>query len=176
MIKFLIEPGFNVKHPQRDFGNAGIDFYIPNYNKVFETAFNAKNSPRGAYIDEIDGIYYIVIQPHGDANIPSGIHSYFDEDVGLIQVNKSGIASKKKLVTGACLIDASYQGMLHCHVMNISDEKQLLELGTKVVQFVPYKFDISPIETYEGISKDSFYEGFKFDNRKDGGFGSTGIK
>lgn len=175
MIKFLVEPGFEVKSPSREPGNAGIDFYIPKYNEVFKKAFEEKNDPHKAAIVKSNEIYYIVIAPHGDANIPSGIHSFFDEDTGLIQVNKSGIAAKKKLVTGACLIDASYQGIIHCHVLNTSAEQQMLELDTKVVQFVPYKFDTSTIEVIRESTKEEFYKDLKFTNRKDGGFGSTGI-
>lgn len=176
MIKFLIEPGYDVKPPQRETGNAGIDFFVPNYNSVFVEAFNAKNNPNIARIkrDE-DATAYIIVAPHGDANIPSGIHSYIEPNIGLIAVNKSGIASNKKLVTGACLVDPNYKGIIHCHVMNTSDKPQVIELGTKIVQFVPYEFDTSEIKVESGISSDEFYSEMTFDNRGDGAFGSTGL-
>ena len=52
MIKFFIEPGYDVKAPVRDYGNAGVDFYIPNYNKTFADAFNEKNNPNLAYLQQ----------------------------------------------------------------------------------------------------------------------------
>jgi hypothetical protein len=51
MIKFLIEPGYDVKAPVRDFGNAGVDFFIPNRTDTFVKAFNEKNSADNAVID-----------------------------------------------------------------------------------------------------------------------------
>lgn len=174
MIKFFKEPGYEVKSPARDNGNAGIDFYIPSANKVFADAFAVKNETTGAKLDETAGT--ITIPPHSDANIPSGIRSRFDADTGLIAVNKSGIAMKKKLVCGACLIDPNYQGIIHCHMINTSDKEVVLECGTKIVQFVPYKFDTTAIETVvKGMSYDEFYKDFEFDNRGDGAFGSTTI-
>jgi dUTPase len=174
MIKFLIEPGYEVKSPQREAGNAGIDFFVPKLNSVFEQAFNAKNDPVKACIKRNeDGTSYIIVAPHGDANIPSGIHSYIAPNIGLIAVNKSGIASKKKFVTGACLVDPNYQGIIHCHVMNTSDEPQIIDFETKIVQFVPYEFDNSEIEVFSNITKEEFYSEMAFNNRGDGAFGST---
>lgn len=177
MIKFLIEPGFDVKPPQREAGNAGIDFFIPKYNEFFVEAFNAKNNPNIARIKRDEaGTAYIIIAPHGDANIPSGIHSYIEPNIGLIAVNKSGIASNKKLVVGACLVDPNYKGIIHCHVMNTSDQSQVIELDTKIVQFVPYEFDTSEISVESGISSEEFYANMTFTNRDEGAFGSTGLK
>jgi dUTPase len=175
MIKFLIEPGFDVKPPQREAGNAGIDFFVPNLNEIFRAAFHAKNNILKTYIKENeDGTAAIVITPHADANIPSGIHSYINENIGLIAVNKSGIASNKKLVVGACLVDPNYQGIIHCHVINTSDQPQIIPLGTKIVQFVPYEFDTSDIEVISNTTKEDFYKDLAFNNRGDGAFGSTG--
>ena len=177
MIKFLIEPGFDVRPPQRDAGNVGVDFFVPKFNKLFEQAFIAKNNPLISSIKRNeDGSAYIVITPHGDANIPSGIHSLLPENVGLIAVNKSGIASNKKLVVGACLVDPNYEGIIHCHVINTSDQVQTIDLDSKIVQFVPYIFDTDAIEVCDGISKEEFYKDLAFNNRGDGAFGSTGIK
>lgn len=174
MIKFFIEPGYNVKFPQRELGNAGVDFFIPEYSEVFEEAFKEKNINTGATIDFEKKC--ITIKPHGDVNIPSGIRSFFDKDTGLIAVNKSGIATKKKLTVGACLVDPNYQGIIHCHVINTSDVDVTIELGTKIVQFVPYRFDTSEIVVESNISKEEFYSNLEFSNRGDGAFGSTGLK
>lgn len=174
MLKFLIEPGFVVKAPQREAGNAGVDFFIPEHSKVFEDAFNAKNLPSKAVLDTVKNC--IVIMPHSDANIPSGIHSFMDKDTGLLAMNKSGIATKKKLMVGACLVDPNYQGVIHCHVINTSDEEVVLELGTKIIQFVPYKFDTTDIVVESNMSQEEFYADLEFSNRGSGGFGSTGLK
>ena len=174
MIKFIKEPDYDVNNPERDFGNAGIDFYIPKYSKTFEKAFIDKNTGINSAILDTNKTA-IIIRPHGDAIIPSGIHSFMSSDIGLIAVNKSGIASKNKLVVGACLVDPNYKGIIHCHVINTSDEVVCLKLGQKIVQFVPYKFDNSQVEIVENQTVDEFYSEMSFNNRGTGAFGSTGI-
>ena len=50
MIKFYIEPGYNVKAPVRDYGNAGVDFFIPNLTATFAEAFETKNSSENEFL------------------------------------------------------------------------------------------------------------------------------
>ncbi len=176
MIKLFIEPGYDVKAPIRDYGNAGIDFFIPNYNKTFADAFNTKNHPTQAYLStDIDGIGIIRIMPHGRVNIPSGIRSYISPNVALEAQNKSGVATKHGLVYGASVVDANYQGIIHISLINTTSQVIELPFGMKAVQFLPRLIDISPIEVYDNISFDEFYKDFEFSNRGEGAFGSTGV-
>ena len=176
MIKLFIEPGYDVKTPVRDYGNAGIDFFIPNYNKVFAEAFSAKNNPSQAYLStDIDGIRIIRIMPHGRVNIPSGIRSYISPNVALEAQNKSGIATKHGLVYGASVVDANYQGIIHISLINTTNNVIELPFGMKAVQFLPRLIDISPVEVYNNMSIDEFYKDFEFSNRGEGAFGSTGV-
>lgn len=178
MVKLFIDPSYDVKSPTRDEGNAGIDFYIPNYNETFLDAFIAKNN-FASIISHFEGDeekFFISIPPHRDANIPSGIRSFIPKNVALEANNKSGIATKKKLVYGASVVDANYQGIIHCHVINISPDEVRLELGTKIVQFIPRIIDADPIVVDKSGDLEKFYEGFEFNNRGDGAFGSTGLK
>ena len=176
MINFYIEPGYSVKHPEREFGNAGIDFYIPNYTEAFEEAFNEKNDPENALLGEIVGIgYFITIPAHGRANIPSGIRSRISHNVALEAQNKSGVATKSGLVYGAATVDANYRGIIHISVINTTANTVTLPLGMKVMQFIPRIIDPSAIEVFNNISLDEFYRDFEFTNRGEGAFGSTGI-
>lgn len=175
MIKFFIEPNYDVKAPVRDFGNAGVDFFIPNYSEAFMEAFNTKNTKRNANITKLDNEWVIKIEPHGRANIPSGIRSFISSNVALEAQNKSGIAAKYGLVYGASVVDANYQGIIHISLINTTDKSVILPLGTKAVQFLPRIIDISPVEVYNNISLDEFYKDFEFSNRGEGAFGSTGI-
>ena len=175
MIKLFIEPNYNVKAPVRDNGNAGIDFFIPNYSEAFVEAFNAKNAERNAHLMKLDAEWTIRIEPHGRVNIPSGIRSYISPNVALEAQNKSGIATKHGLVYGASVVDANYQDIIHISLINTTDEPVFLPLGMKAVQFLPRFIDISPIEVYNNISLNEFYKDFEFSNRGEGAFGSTGI-
>ena len=175
MIKFFIEPNYDVKAPVRDAGNAGVDFFIPNYSEAFIKAFNEKNSEKNANLIKLDKDYAIRIEPHGRANIPSGIRSYISPNVALEAQNKSGIATKHGLTYGASVVDANYQGIIHISLINTTDEPVFLSLGTKAVQFIPRIIDISPIEVYNTVSLEEFYKDFEFSNRGEGAFGSTGV-
>ena len=171
MIKFYIEPGYDVKAPTRDYGNAGVDFFIPKLSETFVKAFNEKNAGANAVLEgEV-----IKIMPHGRANIPSGIRSFISSNVALEAHNKSGIATKHGLVFGASTVDANYQGIIHISLINTTSHIVELPLGMKVVQFIPRLIDVSPIEVYENISFDEFYKDFEFSNRGEGAFGSTGV-
>ena len=175
MIRFFIEPGYTVKHPEREYGNAGVDFYIPEHTDTFEKAFTEKNDPHNAYLEHsIDG-WYIVIPVHGRVNIPSGIRSRISPNIALEAQNKSGIATKHGLVYGASVVDANYQGIIHISLINTTSQVIEIPFGMKVVQFIPRLIDVSPIEVYNNISFEEFYKDFEFSNRGEGAFGSTGV-
>ena len=176
MIKFFIEPGYDVKAPERDFGNAGVDFFIPKHTDAFVKAFNEKNAAANAVLDvNTEGEPIIKIMPHGRANIPSGIRSFIPTNVALEAHNKSGIATKYGLIFGASTCDANYQGIIHISLINTTGKIVELPLGMKAVQFIPRIIDISPIEVYNNISFNEFYKDFEFSNRGEGAFGSTGV-
>lgn len=179
MIQFLKTKDYPVKSPSGKRGlDAGIDFFVPSYSEGFKTAFLAKN-PNGKILRETEGDnagkYYISVAPFADVNIPSGIYSKFDKNVALIGANKSGIASKKKLIFGAHVIDTSYQGIIHLHMINTSSVEQKIYLDEKIVQFIPTVLDISPVQIFDEkeTTKETFYP--EVSERADGGFGSTGL-
>ena len=182
MIKFFIEPGYHVKYPERDYGNAGIDFFIPTHSESFVAAFKEKNLATNAVlcineyrVDESKRSDFIRIEPHCGVNIPSGVRSRISANVALEAQNKSGIATKHGLVYGASTIDANYQGIIHISLINTTDRPVELALGTKAVQFLPRLIDTSAVEVYDNITFEEFYQDFEFSNRGEGAFGSTGV-
>jgi len=82
----------NVKTPTRGTnGSAGIDFYVPN-----------------------DYPSNLCTISSGDRFIiPSGIRANVPNGHALIAFNKSGVALKKGLMAGACVVDSDYQGEIH---------------------------------------------------------------
>ena len=147
-MKFLkIRP---VKDPTRGTAkSAGIDLYIP-----FE-------------------ITTIELKPGESTLIPSGLKVDVPKNHVFVAMNKSGIATKKGLSVGACVIDEDYQGEIHIHLTNISNNSTTIEGGDKIVQCL-----ILPIN-YEGVeiveSEDQMWNG-EVTERGSGGFGSTGTK
>ena len=153
----------NVKSPTRGTSkSAGLDFYIP------------------------QGIKFLTVPAHSDLLIPSGIKIDMPENYMLMGADKSGVVTsyrarvlsglpEKKdsllgsLIIGAKIVDEDYQGEIHIHVINTSNECIELRPGMKIAQFifVPVTyFDIIEVpesELYEAAS-----------TRGIGGFGSTG--
>lgn len=136
----------DVKSPSRGTAkSAGIDFYAPN------------------------DMSEIKIGPGKDVLIPSGIRVRIPEGFALVALNKSGVATKKKLVAGACLIDEDYTGEMHLHLINTSDKEVNIAPGEKILQFVLIPINYIRMEEVSQEVYDSFGE----TERGAGGFGST---
>ena len=160
----------NVKDPIWNFNeNAGIDLFIPEKDDDVVIEIMDFNDKYGNSV-VIEG-NIITVPAHQDILIPAGIKSKFPKNVALMANNKSGVATKKKFVFGAQLIDTSYQGEWHIHLINTSNKDQTLEFGTKCVQFVPV------LLYTEGCTVTTDADGFftEATDRGEGGFGSTGV-
>lgn len=171
MIQFIKTR--QVKSPERNVDeNAGIDVYIPDNTPEFREDFLAKNPGfEWGFYDGTAGIIYI--KPHTDIIIPLGIRSKFSHGLALIANNKSGIATKTKLIFGASVIDESYQGEWHGHMINWSDDMQKVKCGQKIIQFIPHLISTDPIEVLD-LTLEEFYT--KTTSRGEGWQGSTGVK
>lgn len=140
----------NVKTPTRgtEF-SAGIDFYIPN-----DMEWDGKT-----------------IRPGEAVIIPSGIIANVPRYHALIAFNKSGVATKKGLQVGACVIDEDYQGEIHIHLTNVSRNDAHIACGDKIVQFL-----LIPICYVDLEEVDPSYIFSEVSERGTGAFGSTGNK
>ena len=172
MIKFLVA-GDGIA-PKRAQGDAGFDFYVPKYSDALVDEIN-KKSNRKVYIVNKDNNEDVKIKlyPHEDVLIPTYVYSQFPSNIALVAKNKSGVATKQKLDVGACVVDSSYQGVIHIHVTNVSSEPQFIEFGKKIVQFVPFIIDDSEPEVFTDLKPEEFFNNKS--NRGAGGFGSTGL-
>ena len=89
--------------------------------------------------------------------------------------NRSGIAAKRSLVVGACVIDSGYEGELLINLHNIGSKSQEINPGDKIAQIVVYKVSLP---SFEVLPNDvSLYSKTQTKSKRgDGGFGSTGVK
>ena len=83
--------------------------------------------------------------------------------------NKSGIASKNNLITGACVVDTGYSGEIFVNLHNVGLVSRLIEPGDKIAQGVFVKI----AESISLVESDSIYNNEPTD-RGDGALGSTG--
>jgi dUTP pyrophosphatase len=132
---------------------------------------NAKIPTRGT--EESAGIDFytpidIKIDPRKDILIPLDICIELPKGYALIMKEKSGIAAKKKLDILACVIDSDYRGNIHAHLYNNSDDFVFFEKRDKICQGIIIPIWLGKINVMNIINKNT--------ERKDGGFGSTGVK
>ena len=173
MIKFLVA-GDGIA-PKRAHGDAGFDFYVPKYSNALVDEINTKSNRKISLVkDDNDEEVKIKLYPHEDVLIPTYVYSQFPSNIALVAKNKSGVATKQKLDVGACVVDSSYQGVIHVHVTNVSSEPQFIEFGKKIVQFVPFVIDDTEPEITSGMTPNEFF-GNTASARGTGGFGSTGL-
>ena len=145
----------DVKMPVRGTpSSAGMDIFIPN-----------------DFAPEHNGT--VVLAPKTSILIPAGIKVNVPNDRALIAFNKSGIAAKKNLLIGACVIDEDYQGEIHIDIKNVGNTDQIISAGDKITQLVCLPVDY--VEIQEAKDEADCFEGIST-ARGTGGFGSTGTK
>ena len=134
--------------------DAGMDlFYCP-------------NGKRKLY----DGTRDFFIPPRASRVLSTGIKIEIPYGHMLEIKNKSGIASKRQLLVGACVVDSGYDGEIYVNLHNIGTETQTIKAGDKIAQAV-----LMPIVHcgVEEVFKDNLNQNAL---RGAGGFGSTGDK
>jgi len=139
----------DVKSPIRaNINDSWIDFFIPEGEKISILA--------------------------GDnVKIPLGVKILLDEWNDFTFVNKSGIASKTWLITGACLVDNGYRWELVLNLINTSKFQVDLMPWQKIIQWVIRKVNC-PIP--EEIDNDEYIaDTISEEGRWEGWFWSTGL-
>jgi dUTP pyrophosphatase len=133
-------------------GSAGIDFYPP--FSWFQEDMDRTEIPA-----------------HSDIMIPSGFKCKLPLGTALIAFNKSGIAAKKGLIIGACVIDEDYEGEFKIHLINTGNIPVTINLNQKIAQFLVLKYE-RPQITVGKITHRHVYDHVN-EARGSGGFGST---
>ncbi len=129
--------------------DAGMDFFFcPDASMV------AKRIPAGASV-----------------LLQTGVKVEVPENCMLQIMNKSGVASKKHLITGACVVDEGYDGEIFVNLHNVGDKVQFIEPGQKIAQGVFVRIEKPALQI---IEEDNIYGGET--SRGSGALGSTGDK
>lgn len=133
--------------------DAGMDiFYCPNDDKKL-----------------YDCTRRYFIPPRESRVLPTGIKVEVPYGYMLEIKNKSGIASKRQLITGACVVDPGYDGEIFVNLHNIGTATQSIAPGDKIAQAV-----LIPI-IHCGVEEVFDAETLNINSaRGSGGFGSTG--
>jgi dUTP pyrophosphatase len=110
----------------------------------------------------------VIIKAKSDELIPLDIRFDIPEGWDLAVYNKSGVATKKKMIKGAELIDSDYRGNCHIHLFNLGNEDIKIQKGDKISQLVMREVWLGDLEQVDFIDTKT--------DRGEGGFGSTGEK
>ena len=154
--------------------DAGLDFYVPDA-KAWDEEFKdmvvkySRNSDANAIEFTDTGM---TVPPNAHVAIPSGIKTIIPQGLGMMFVNKSGIATKLKLDHSACLVDSEYRDEIVMCFFNHNTEPVSIEPGMKITQglIVP----IINLEMNEVLN--CVYDDMGKDTDRGGGFGSSGTK
>jgi dUTP pyrophosphatase len=85
--------------------------------------------------------------------------------------NRSGMAAKRSLIVGACVVDSGYTGEVFINLHNIGSEPQFIPPGEKIAQVV-----MTPVVHFNAqeTSSDRLYaEPITISSRGEGALGST---
>tara|TARA_B100000927_G_scaffold289469_1_gene286141 strand:+ start:4064 stop:4522 length:459 start_codon:yes stop_codon:yes gene_type:complete len=144
--------------------------------RVFRTHSNAKLPHRAHGTDAGMDFFYCPseptltgIGPGESVLLPTGIKMEVPEGCMLQIMNKSGIASKRSLITGACVVDEGYTGEIFVNLHNIGNKTNFVQPGEKIAQGVFIKIE-KPL-LFE-VQDDNIYG--KETARGSGALGSTG--
>jgi len=166
MINLKVEKLTNVELPKKAHStDAGIDFYLP--NDLAYIVKNGKGINTEAYKDGEIIKTAIAIYPNQSVLLPMGVKTEFKPGWALVFFNRSGMATKKHLLRGACIIDSDYRGEIFVNLNNVSDKVQYLLPGEKIIQamLLPVP-EVEIIEAKVNMNTE----------RGEGGFGSTDKK
>jgi len=114
-----------------------------------------------------------VIEPGGRAVLATGLKFGVPHGYMLEVKNRSGVAAKRGLLVGACVIDSGYDGEVFINLHNVGTETQHILPGTKIAQVV-----MVPVVHFRAVetSRDNLYNWYPItiSDRGDGALGSTG--
>jgi len=117
----------------------------------------------------------VAIEPGECAVLPTGYRFGVPHGYMLEIKNRSGVAAKRSLIVGACIVDSGYDGEVFVNLHNIGKEIQLIEPGTKIAQAI--MVPIIPFRAVETATAD-LYEWYPItiSDRGTGALGSTDEK
>ena len=119
---------------------------------------------------EVDSVS---IEPGKSVVLPTGYRFGVPHGYMLEIKNRSGMAAKKSLIVGACVVDSGYDGEVFVNLHNIGTEVQTIDPGDKIAQAV-----MVPVVHFRAIETQNpdLYGWYPItiSDRGDGSLGSTG--
>ena len=123
-------------------------------------------------LDDLKNSEDIYLEPGSSAIIPTGLKFGVPHGYMLEVKNRSGVAAKRSLIVGACVIDSGYDGEVFVNLHNVGNETQIIYPGDRIAQVV-----LVPVVHFRALStrEDNLYSWYPItmSDRGDGALGST---
>lgn len=90
--------------------------------------------------------------------------------------NRSGVAAKRSLLIGACVVDSGYDGEVFVNLHNVGNKPQILKKGDKIAQAV--LIPVVHFKPFEKVGDEDLYSYYPItiSDRGTGALGSTDKK
>lgn len=151
-----------------------LEYVRTRENAIPPSRANPSDAGLDLFFNPEDGLE-IVLQPGESKLFQTGYKFGIPHGYCLEVKNRSGNASKRSLLVGACIIDPGYEGEVFVNLHNVGKETQVLYKGDKIAQVVMYP--IVHFKAFEKHDKDLYnYYPIAMSNRKSGALGSTDKK
>ena len=116
----------------------------------------------------------VTIEAGSRAILPTGLRFGIPHGYMLEVKNRSGMAAKRGLLVGACVIDSGYDGEVFINLHNVGTEPQTIESHSKIAQVV-----MVPVVHFRAMERNGdgdLYGWYPItiSDRGDGALGSTG--
>jgi dUTP pyrophosphatase len=113
----------------------------------------------------------ILLHPGDTALFQTGLRFGVPHGYMLEVKNRSGNASKRSLLVGACVVDSGYDGEVFVNLHNVGHKAQVIEPGTKIAQVV-----LIPVVHFRARQSENeklYNYPMTISDRGDGALGST---
>jgi dUTP pyrophosphatase len=114
----------------------------------------------------------VALEPGDSALLSTGLKVEVPHGYMLEVKNRSGMAAKKSLIVGACVVDSGYSGEIFVNLHNVGREPQIIDPGAKIAQLV-----LIPVVQWRPTlveEEDLYSDPLTISNRGSGALGSTG--
>ena len=154
ILEYYCTRGYVVRPTRANPSDAGLDIH-----------FNPEDA-------ELKGVH---LAPGESKLFSTGLKFGIPHGYMLEVKNRSGNASKRSLLVGACVVDSGYDGEVFVNLHNVGNAEQFIHRGMKIAQIV-----MVPVVHFRALEtgKDNLYDWhpITISNRGDGALGSTDKK
>ena len=150
-----------------------LEYYCTRGDVIKPTRANPSDAGLDVHFNpddaELSGVW---LEPGESKLFPTGLKFGIPHGYMLEVKNRSGNASKRNLLVGACVVDSGYDGEVFVNLHNVGRGSQLIKRGMKIAQVV-----MVPVVHFRALetTKDNLYDWhpITISNRGAGALGST---